>query len=103
MGFAVHSVVAETSQFSADMAMGLQGQTAKGTIHVTGTHYRMDLDQDGKNITIIVDRDAGLTRILLYELKQYIEMKSDDPASLMNDPFHDLMYTESMKSAFPLK
>ncbi len=95
LGLAVGNVTAQEQQFSADISMGIQGQTMNGKVFVGPTHYRMDMEQAGEKLSVIVDREAGLTRVLIHGMKQYLEMKSDDPMSLMNDPFQSIIYTES--------
>ncbi len=83
------------ASFTADIAIGLEDQTIMGKIYVTADYYRMDIEQDGQELNIIADRQAGRTRVLVPAAKQYLEMKSDDPTSLMNDPFQSVIYTES--------
>jgi hypothetical protein len=78
---------APAAQFKADMVMGQSGATKTGKFYVKGSKYRMDQRDDGRQIVVLVDQDAGMTRVLVPARKIYMEMKSDEPRSQMNDPF----------------
>ena len=95
LGWAATNISAQDGQFSADVSMSIQGQAMNGKIFVGPSYYRMDVEQAGEKLSVIVDRKAGRTRVLVHGMKQYLEMKSDDPMSLMNDPFQSIIYTES--------
>ncbi len=79
--------------FTADLTQKQGDQVSSGKIYVTETHYRMDLEQYGEQVIVIVDRAAGMTRVLMPSEKQYIEMESQDEQSVMNDPFQAVIYT----------
>jgi len=58
--------------------------------------YRMDMEEDGQEVVVLVDQIAGMTYVLLPEEKIYMEMPSDDLQSLMNDPFQAAKFTETV-------
>ncbi len=83
------------SQFTADMILSEEGNVTTGKIYVKNSKYRMDLEEDNRQIFVIVDQTAGVTRVAMPEEKMYMEMESQDPTSLMNDPFQSLKYAAS--------
>ncbi len=74
------------AQFKADMVQDIGTKSKTSKIYVKDTRYRMEEKDDGQPIIIIVDQDAGVTRILVPMEKKYKEMKTSDVGSLMNDP-----------------
>lgn len=82
-------------EFTADISTTVEGKSIPGKIYVTARHYRMELEQEGQHLAIIVDREAGLTRVLLPQNRQFLEMKSKDPTSVANDPFQAIIYIAS--------
>ncbi len=89
---ALDASVAEATSFTGDLQMCTGEDTISGKIFVTANFYRMDIKQHGDHFSVIVDRNAGMTRVLLPERKQYIEIKSADPVSRMSDPFQGLTF-----------
>lgn len=89
------SNAAPVSQFTADMIQSEGGDTITGKIYVKNSKYRMDLEEDGHQVFIIVDQTAGVTRVVNPEERMYMEVGSQDPRSLMNDLFQGLKYTAS--------
>lgn len=83
---------ARESEFTADMVEHISGKTKMSKIYVKGEKYRLEQEEDGLQIIVIVDQDAGVTRVLLRGEKKYIEMESKDPESLMNDPFQSFKF-----------
>lgn len=86
-------------EFSADMVVqtgGKKGETITTKIYIKDTKYRMEQEEDGKDIIILVDIEEMVTYILMPENKMYIEIASDDIKSLVNDPFQSAKKTESM-------
>jgi len=79
--------------FSADLTIAEGKDTTAGTITVNKDFYRLDLMEEGMPIYVIVDRNNNVTRAYNVEAKQYLEMKSQDMSSLMNDPFQGVIYT----------
>ncbi len=49
--------------------------------------YRMDVVEKGQKLTVLVDRDAGKTRILAPESRVFIEIANTNMRSLMQNPF----------------
>jgi hypothetical protein len=90
----VCSIPLFAGEFSADMVV--KGETTTSKIYVKGTKYRMEQEEDGQDIIIIVDMDAMVTRVLMPSEKMYMEIASDDIQSLANDPFQSAKKTESM-------
>lgn len=84
--------IAHATSFTGDLEMSTGEDTISGKIFVTADFYRMDVRQHGDQFSVIVDRKAGMTRVLLPERKQYIEIKSTDPVSRMSDPFQGLAF-----------
>jgi hypothetical protein len=83
---------AGATSFTGDLTMCTGEDTISGKIFVTAEYYRMDIKQHGDHFSVVVDRDAGMTRVLLPARKQYIEIKSADPVSRMSDPFQGLTF-----------
>lgn len=84
--------------FTADMWVQLhyQDEATTHTLYVGDEKYRMDQEEDGKQIIVLVDQVAGTTYVLLPAEKIYVEMPSDDLQSLMNDPFQAAKFTETI-------
>jgi outer membrane lipoprotein-sorting protein len=95
----VCSIPLFAGEFSADMVVqtgGQKGETTTSKLYVKGTKYRMEQEEDGQNIIIIVDTEAMVTRVLMPSEKMYMEIASDDMKSLANDPFQSAKKTESL-------
>jgi len=90
-----YSNAAPASQFTADMIQSEGADTITGKIYVKNSKYRMDLEEDGHQVFVIVDQTAGVTRVLMPEEKMYMEMGTQDFRSLMKDPFQGVKYTAS--------
>lgn len=78
--------------FTGDLVMSTGEDTISGKIFVTDGFYRMDVKEHGDQFSVVVDRQAGMTRVFLPNQMQYIEIKSDDPVSRMSDPFQGLTF-----------
>ena len=95
-------IVAPTSayavQFTADMWVKLHYKDEATTqkLYVGESKYRMDQEEDGQQVVVLVDQEAGLTRVLLPAEEIYVEMPSDDLQSLMNDPFQAAKFNETV-------
>ena len=75
------------ASFSADMVRTDRGRTKTGRFLMEAHQYRMDMEEDGTTVTILVDRKAGKTRIVIPQEKEYMELENDDFRSLLNNPF----------------
>jgi len=86
------------AQFTADMVDSVHhgGQSRTGKIYVKGFRYRMDQEEDGQKVTVLVDQETRLTRVFLEAERMYLEMPNDDPQSLFNDPFQAAKYVEEL-------
>ena len=86
---------APAAQFSADMIQVEPNRIIEGRIYVRDDLYRMELQEDGKDVVVIVDGAASLTRVLIPSEKMFLEMQNTDPESLMNNPFQGFRHTAS--------
>lgn len=94
-------VCANTSsatQFTAEMTETIHrnNEVRTSKIFVKDAKYRIEEEEEGQKIVVLVDGDEGLTRVLLPAEEMYMEMASDDMQSLMNDPFQAAKYTEKI-------
>lgn len=85
-------------QFTADMWVKLhyQDEATTNALYVSDAKYRMDQEEDGREVIVLVDQEAGMTYVLLPAEKKYMEMSNDDLQSLMNDPFQAAKFTETI-------
>jgi hypothetical protein len=85
-------------QFTADMWVKLhyQDEATTNALYVGDAKYRMDQEEDGRQVIVLVDQEAGMTYVLLPSEKIYMEMANDDLQSLMNDPFQAAKFTEGI-------
>lgn len=99
--YATLALPAQAAQFSATM-IETQGEEIKTSkIFVNGQLYRMELEEGGEPIFIIVDQDSNITRACLVPQKMFIEMASDDMTSLMNDPFQSYRFAAVQGEEMP--
>ncbi len=83
------------AEFSARMIQRDDESADTAKIFVRAGGYRVEQEEEGISIVVIVDSDEGLTYLLLPERKLYMEMESQDVRSMMNDPFQGLKRAES--------
>jgi hypothetical protein len=85
-------------QFTADMGVKLHYEDEATTqkLYVGEAKYRMDQEEDGRQVVVLVDQKVGMTYVFLPAEKIYVEMPSDDLQSLMNDPFQAARFTEAV-------
>jgi len=90
--------VSNAVPFTADIWVKLhyKDEAAVQKLYVGQAKYRMDQEEDGQQVVVLVDQEAGLTRVLLPAEKVYVEMPSDDLQSLMNDPFQAARFNETV-------
>ncbi|MDX2440458.1 MAG: hypothetical protein QNK40_07880 [Desulfobacterales bacterium] len=86
----------EAGQFKADMVQSAGGKSRTDKIFVKHSKYRMEINENGQQIIIIVDTDMGITRVLAPMEKKYKEMKTNDIGSLANDPFQAARFSADM-------
>lgn len=85
-------------QFTADMSVKLhyENEATTHTLYVGDAKYRMDQEEEGQEVVVLVDQEKGMTYVLLPSEKMYMEMPNDDMQSLMNDPFQAAKFTETI-------
>ncbi len=79
-------------QFSADMVENKNGKVTKGKIYVKGMKYLLEQMEGGQKVTVIVDRQKKVTRVIQPKEKNYLELKADDFRTISNDPFQAVKY-----------
>jgi len=79
-------------EFTAQIVQADKGDTTTGKFYLKEPWYRMEVEKNGEQFFIIVNQDAGVTWVLMPEEKTYVKMASQDPASLMSDPFQGAKY-----------
>jgi hypothetical protein len=70
------------------MTEGDVSRTSK--FYVENPYYRMDMEEGGEQMFVIVNTKEKLTRVFMPSQKMYMEMKSDDMKSMQNDVFQSL-------------
>jgi hypothetical protein len=80
-------------QFTADIVMTQGEHTMNGRLFYREPSYRVEMGEDSMIFLLIVDQDAGVTRVFIPQRKTYLEMPINDPRSIMGDP------VQSVKSA----
>lgn len=92
----------KTDSFSAEMIQKMKDQSIQGKLFVKGNKYRMDMTEEGKKISIIVDIPAHKTKLLIHSQKISQEISNTSLKSLSNNPFEAFRYSsekyESKKS-----
>ena len=78
------------AQFTADMLTTENGVTKTSKLSVMDPFYRMDMEEDGQEMFVVVNNETKTTRVFMPSEKMYMEMKSDDIKSLSNDVFQSL-------------
>ncbi len=90
--------VGGAAQFTADIVDSLRiaEKARTSRLYVKGMLYRMDVDESGKKVIVLVNTKAQITRVLFETEKIYMEMPSDEEQSLYNDPFQAARYIEKV-------
>jgi len=88
-----YSQATTPSGYKADMVVIQGDDTLTNRIYLSGQKYRIETEEDGQSILVIVDQEVGLTRIINVGEQAFLEMPCDDMRSLMNDPFQSLRFT----------
>jgi len=73
--------------FTADMTQKMGDDTIEGKLFVKGNQYRMDLEEKGEKISILVDRTSDKTTIIIHSQKSAREIANSSLQSLSNNPF----------------
>ena len=88
------------AQFTADMVT-TEGDVSKTSkFYVENPFYRMDMEEGGQKMFVVVNNETKTTRVFMPSQKMYMEMKSDDMKSLSNDVFQSL---EAQKQKYETK
>ncbi len=75
------------AEFTAKMQL-LTGKTSQeGKLYCQGQRYRMEQQQQGREIDFLVDQNTGMTTVLLVNDKKFVQIPVIDRQSLMSDPF----------------
>lgn len=86
----VYCIPATAAQFSADVIISKGKDVQTGKIFVGNSQYRLELNDEGKDIILIVDTGAAITKILMSAEKEYMEFSLNDPFCLKKDPFQSV-------------
>jgi len=85
--------IASAADFTGKLKLKLDDEIIEGDIFVSGPKYCLVLEQDGEKGKVIVDTEKNETTIILFSIKEYRTIASDDMMSLMNDPFQSYQYS----------
>jgi len=88
------------AQFTADMVTSEGDVSHTGKFYVENPFYRMDMEEDGRRMFIVVNNETKTTKVFMPSEKMYMEMKSGDMRSLSNDVFQSL---EAQKENYETK
>jgi len=88
-----------TLTFSADMVHSLNNRTMEGKIFVKGNEYRMDIVENGEELSILVDRASGKQKVVVHSQKLVQEYLNTSEKSLNNNPFENFKYQLEISSA----
>ena len=77
---------------SAELVQSENGKTTRSGFFLRDHRYRIDLVDDGQPISILVDREAGKTRIVIPSEKAFLEIANDSMQSLTKNPFEMYQY-----------
>jgi hypothetical protein len=78
------------AQFTADMVTTESGVAKTNKFYSENQFYRMDIEEEGQEGYVIVDRNEGVTRVVMPAEKMYMEMSSTGMQSTSNDVFQSL-------------
>ncbi|MBL3618257.1 MAG: VWA domain-containing protein [gamma proteobacterium endosymbiont of Lamellibrachia anaximandri] len=81
--------------FSADVVETHGNKVETYKIQVLQGRYLLQKREDGKQLHIIVDPTANLTRVVIPAEKTYYELPADDLFSLINNPFQSARVSAS--------
>lgn len=92
MFFACPTTPATVESFTADMTQRIGNDILEGKIYVKGNKYRMDINEQGSELSIIVDHESGKQKILVHSRKIAEELWNNSERSLSNNPFESFYY-----------
>jgi hypothetical protein len=68
-----------------------EGETTRtNKFYSENQFYRMDIEEEGQEGYVIVDRNEGITRVVMPAEKMYMEMSSTGMQSMSNDVFQSI-------------
>ena len=81
---------ASFAQFTADMVTTESGVTKTNKFYSENPFYRMDIEEEGQEGYVIVDRNEGVTKVVMPAEQMYMEMSSTGMQSMSNDVFQSI-------------
>jgi hypothetical protein len=82
-----------TKVFTADMVQKVSNRNIEGKIFIKGNEYRMDINEKGEDISILVNRESGKQKIVVHSGKTAQEVLNNSTRSLSNNPFESFYYS----------
>ncbi|MCK5784672.1 MAG: hypothetical protein KAH06_09500, partial [Desulfobacterales bacterium] len=79
--------------FMADMVVTEKGKQTTNKFFLLDNQYRMDTEDDGMALTILVNRENKKTRVIVPSRKIYLEFANDDLRSMLKNPFEAHLYS----------
>ncbi|MCP4566196.1 MAG: hypothetical protein GY841_01310 [FCB group bacterium] len=90
---------AHSSGFVADLVVVANSDTLISRIFVLGQKFRIETEEDGQQIVVIVEQETGITKVINIDEKAYLKVPANDMRSHDNDPFSSLRYTLTIPDA----
>jgi hypothetical protein len=81
-----------TKVFTADMVQKINNRNIEGKIFIKGNEYRMDINEKGEDISIIVNRESGKQKIVIHSGRTAQEVLNNSSRSISNNPFESFYY-----------
>jgi hypothetical protein len=81
---------ASFAQFTADMVTTESGVTKTNKFYSENPFYRMNIEEGGQEGYVIVDRNEGVTKVVMPAEQMYMEMSSTGMQSMSNDVFQSI-------------
>lgn len=78
------------AQFTADMVTTESGVTVTNKFYSENPFYRMDIEEEGQEGYVIVNRTEGVTKVVMPAEQMYMEMSSTGMMSMSNDVFQSI-------------
>lgn len=87
------STTAAAVSFTADMITVIGNERREGKIYVKGNEYRTDVNENGEDLSIVVDRESGKHKVIVHSEKSAREAWNNRTVSLANNPFEAYNYS----------
>ena len=78
------------AQFTADMVTTESGVTTTNKFYSENPFYRMNIEEGGQEGYVIVDRNEGVTKVVMPSEQMYMVMSSTGMQSMSNDVFQSI-------------